>query len=119
MKIEVQGVGEEAVLMVEGPTVYGPVVNQYEDRIRRLINDGAKRVVIDLSNIKWFDSAFLNALTKALCAVREGGGNLNVVGVNEKIRKIFRTTHLDTLFKEMDSVDSPCTGTPTRALALE
>ncbi len=59
----------------------------------------AKKLVIDMSNVKSCDSSGLSALLVAERMVRELKGEVHLVVPNEDVRNLFRITQLDKVFK--------------------
>ena len=62
------------------------------------IDEGARRVVVDLSEATFIDSTTLGVLLSGIKRLRPLGGELAVVCTDRNIRKIFEITLLDRVF---------------------
>jgi len=71
----------------------------------RLADDGAKRIVIDLTSTTFIDSTTLGVLLGTVKRLRVTRGEVAVVCSDPNIRRIFEITLLDRVFPIFDSVD--------------
>jgi anti-sigma B factor antagonist len=74
-------------------------------RIRELISEGNGLVVLDLSSVKFVDSAGLSVLVTALKAANEKGGDVVLVGLTPNVRSLVELTRLHHVFRIVDTVD--------------
>jgi anti-sigma B factor antagonist len=58
----------------------------------------ASRVVIDASNLKYADTAFLRFLIRVSKQPNKGRDSVRVVGATRQLRRVFEVTGLSTLF---------------------
>jgi anti-sigma B factor antagonist len=61
------------------------------------LEDGATRLVIDLSEVDFIDSVALGVLANAMKRLRAAGGGLAVISGNQQIVRVFEITGLDRL----------------------
>jgi anti-sigma B factor antagonist len=71
----------------------------------RALADGGAHLVLDLSGVDFVDSLGLGVVVSALKRVRGRGGELAVVVSEERVRRPFTLTGLDSLVPLYDSVD--------------
>jgi anti-sigma B factor antagonist len=64
----------------------------------RLTDQGATRIVVDLTPTTFIDSTTLGVLLGGLKRLRSVGGELVLVCIDRNIRKIFEITLLDRVF---------------------
>jgi anti-sigma B factor antagonist len=64
-----------------------------------------ERIVIDLSQATYIDSAGLAVLILAMQKVEAYGGRFFLTGVHETIRSIFESSRLDQIFRILPDVD--------------
>jgi anti-sigma B factor antagonist len=69
-----------------------------KERLLGVIQDGKKRIIVDLSQTTFIDSTTLGVLIGAVRRLRPTGGSLALVCTDENIRKIFEITGLDRVF---------------------
>ena len=70
-----------------------------------------ERIMIDLSNATYIDSAGLAALILAMQTVEAYGGRFFLTGVDETMRSIFETSRLDQIFEIFPDVDAALAAT--------
>lgn len=68
-----------------------------------LKEDPPNQIIIDLSEVGYFGSAFITFLLRCHLMVKNRGSELVLAGVNRDIRELLRTTALDTLWALYDS----------------
>jgi anti-sigma B factor antagonist len=69
------------------------------------IEQGKRRVVVDLSETSFLDSTALGVLIGAVKRLRSNGGALAIVNVDRNIAKTFEITGLDQIFTLLGSRD--------------
>jgi anti-sigma B factor antagonist len=63
-----------------------------------LLGQGVKRVVLDLSAVKYLDSTGLGLLVQLQRRMRDASGDLCIVVTSQRLRRIFNLTALDRTF---------------------
>jgi anti-sigma B factor antagonist len=93
---QVPGAGH--FLMVHGrlDAVTAP---QLKTRLKGLVAEGHRQLVVDLVDVSFIDSSGLSALVSGFKAAREVGGTLKLAGLNEQTRLAFRLSRLDRVFE--------------------
>jgi anti-sigma B factor antagonist len=71
---------------------------EFKERMVELIEDGKKRIVVDLSTATFIDSTTLGVLVGGVKRLRPAGGSLALVCTDQNITKIFEITGLDRVF---------------------
>ena len=71
---------------------------EFKERMVQVIEEGKKRVVIDLSNATFIDSTTLGVLVGGVKRLRPSGGSMALVCSDQNIQKIFEITGLDRVF---------------------
>ena len=72
---------------------------ELRDRLTELLDDGARRVVVDLSETTFVDSMTLGVLLGSMKRLSTAGGRLELVVSRPDIRRIFEITMLDRVFE--------------------
>jgi anti-sigma B factor antagonist len=78
---------------------------EFKERMVELIEDGKKRIVVDLSSATFIDSTTLGVLVGGVKRLRPAGGSLALVCTDQNITKIFEITGLDRVFPIHSSRD--------------
>ena len=71
---------------------------EFKERMVELIEDGKKRILVDLSDATFIDSTTLGVLVGGVKRLRPSGGALALVCTDQNITKIFEITGLDRVF---------------------
>jgi anti-sigma B factor antagonist len=72
---------------------------EFKQQLVEAITDGARNVVIDLTETTFIDSTALGVLVGGIRRLREVDGELSLVSSDRNITKIFEITGLDRVFK--------------------
>jgi anti-sigma B factor antagonist len=105
MKIKEKIEGDVAVLQISGKLMGGPETQELHDHIKGLIADNIKKIVIDLSKVKWMNSSGLGVLMASYTTVKNKGGELKLANVTEKVNNLLMITQLITIFKTFETVE--------------
>ncbi|MBN2365457.1 MAG: anti-sigma factor antagonist [Calditrichaeota bacterium] len=105
MKIKEDIKGNIAVLTISGNMMGGPETTELHDKVKSLMGDGIKKIVIDLAKVKWMNSSGLGVLMAVWGSLKKEGGNLKLANVSEKINSLFMITQLVQFFETFESVD--------------
>jgi anti-sigma B factor antagonist len=73
--------------------------------LRSMIKDKPKKLVIDLSKVRYIDSSGLAVLIDGMRKVEAYRGKLYLVGMQDSLRVIFETSRLDQAFRIRSNVD--------------
>ena len=77
----------------------GTKAAQFRQDISKLVETGAKTILVDFKDVTFMDSSGLGALVLALKTVRAANGNLMVCSINEQIKILFELTSMDRIFE--------------------
>jgi anti-sigma B factor antagonist len=80
------------------------------ERLVELVNEGHRRIVVDLEGVDFLDSTGLGVLVGGLKRLRTHGGDLSLVCTQPRILKVFEITGLTTVFSIATSVDEATEG---------
>lgn len=97
MSFTLERTDDVAIVTVDGQLV---VTNrqEFKQAILDAVEQGARLVVVDFTSSGYIDSSGLGALVSLSRRLRESGGDLRLVGLNEDLRTLFELTRLDALF---------------------
>ncbi|NOX89142.1 MAG: STAS domain-containing protein [Calditrichaeota bacterium] len=105
MKIKEKVENHVAILTLSGKMMGGPETTALHDHIRGLIQDGIKRVVIDLGGVKWINSTGMGILMACMTTLKNAGGKLVLARVSEKVNSLLMITQLIKVFETYETVD--------------
>ncbi|MEZ5126422.1 MAG: STAS domain-containing protein [Thermoleophilia bacterium] len=89
--------GDVGVVSLEGEIdIYSSP--QFKEVLLRGIEEGASRIVIDLTDVTFIDSTALGVLVSGAKRVRPHNGSLDIICVDDNIIRILEITGLDRIF---------------------
>jgi anti-sigma B factor antagonist len=110
MEIKERVVEGVSVLDLSGRIVLGEGDLQIKERIRDLLADGQRKILLNLENVSYIDSAGLGSLIGSYTTVRREGGKLKLVNLTKRIQDLLAITKLITVFDtyetEREALDS-------------
>ena len=71
---------------------------EFKQQLLDVVSQGAKSVVVDLTETTFIDSTTLGVLVGGVKRLRETGGQLSIVSSDRNITKIFEITGLNRVF---------------------
>jgi anti-anti-sigma factor len=104
MNIDVRDSGSVKVVAVDGrldTTNY----NELEAVVNKLIDEGVKDVVFDLSALEYISSSGLRVMLLTLKKTSAAGGKLILCNMKEGIREIFEISGFTTIFTIMPDMN--------------
>jgi anti-sigma B factor antagonist len=69
-----------------------------KDKVVKEIENGTKKIVLNLTNVDYIDSAGLGVLVALLKRIKKEQGILRISGLKPNILKIFQLTRLNQIF---------------------
>lgn len=100
MQIEERSEGSVKILDVTGKITQGDAL--FRDKIHSMINQGHKKILVNMSGVTYVDSAGLGELVGAYTTVKRSGGSLKLHSVTSKINELLTITKLLTVFETFD-----------------
>jgi anti-anti-sigma factor len=99
-----QNQGDVLVLSIKGKLVDTPETDKLHARIKTIMDNNAKKVVIDLKHVNWIASVGIGALLRCYTTVHNAGGDLKLTGLNEKVQNLFSITKLSGIIHIYNTV---------------
>ena len=91
------------VLTLSGRVTLGDESNQLRSKIKEVLAQGKKRLVLDLGDVSYIDSAGLGTLVAGYTSARGNGGEIRLANVTKKLHELLNITKLVTIFDVYDS----------------
>jgi anti-anti-sigma factor len=93
-----------AVITISGRLALGGETEKLNAAMNALLQKDQKRVVLDITGLDYVDSSGVGMLVSCLSNVKKAGGEMKVVGANQRIKRIFSMTGIDGLMQMFPSV---------------
>ena len=94
-----------AILTVSGKLMGGNETKEVHKKVKNLISEGRKKVIIDLSRVRWLNSQGLGMLISCLTSLRNADGELKIAGATDRVNSLFMITKLITVFDSFKTID--------------
>jgi len=91
-------VGRVMVITCRGRIAMGVETRALEQEVSR-VTLGTKNVVLNLTQVDFADSAGLGLLARIHRSLRTDRGDLKICGLRESLLRVFKITHLHTVFE--------------------
>ena len=105
MKVRFRESGKVTIVSISGKLMGGSDADTFRDIIHKLIEDGKKRVLVDLAGVKWVNSTGVGILITGYTTMRRNKGDLKLLNVSNKIQSILYVTKLNLIFECFDDLD--------------
>jgi anti-sigma B factor antagonist len=103
MQIEQRSVGDVTVLDLKGRVTLGEGDELLKDKVNSLLNQGQKKLVLNLADVPYVDSAGLGEIVRTYTTVSRQGGSLKLLNLTKRITDLLSITKLLTVFETFDS----------------
>ena len=103
MQIEERVVGEVTILDLKGKITLGEGDEVLKDKINSLILQNRKRILLNLADVPYIDSAGLGEIVRTYTTVSRQGGQLKLVNLTKRITDLLSITKLLTVFETFDT----------------
>lgn len=103
IKSTVRHSGDVAIVDLAGRITLGEGSGLVRNTIKELVSSGHKRILLNLKDVTYIDSAGLGELVNAFNTVKKEGGALKLVGVTKKLKDLLVITKLSTVFDAYDT----------------
>jgi anti-sigma B factor antagonist len=71
--------------------------------VTRLVDSGKTKIILNLADVPYVDSAGLGEIVRCYTTVSRKGGQLKLVNLTKKIKDLLAITKLLTVFEAYDS----------------
>ena len=103
MQIEERIVNEVTILDLKGKITLGEGDEALKDKINSLIQQNRKRILLNLADVPYIDSAGLGEVVRTYTTVSRQGGSLKLLNLTKRITDLLAITKLLTVFETFDS----------------
>jgi anti-sigma B factor antagonist len=103
MQIEERVVNDVTILDLKGKITLGEGDEALKDKINSLILQNRKRILLNLADVPYIDSAGLGEIVRTYTTVSRQGGQLKLVNLTKRITDLLSITKLLTVFETFDS----------------
>ena len=103
MNIDERVVDGVTILDLKGKMTLGEGDELLRDKINSLIQQGRRKVVLNLEDVPYIDSAGLGEIVRTYTTISRQGGSLKLLNLTKRITDLLSITKLLTVFDTYDS----------------
>jgi anti-sigma B factor antagonist len=96
---EVNGI---IIIDLSGQVTLGEATASLRDEVRDQTGHGFRKIVLNLANVTYIDSAGLGELTASYTSVKNHGGELKLLNLTKRVHDLMQITKLYTVFDVYD-----------------
>jgi anti-sigma B factor antagonist len=102
LNIRERQAGDVTILDLEGKITIGEGSVSLRSAVRRLIEEGKKKILLNLSGVGYVDSSGIGELVSSYTTINREGGQLKLLKLTQKIKDLLTITKLLTVFDTYD-----------------
>ena len=105
MQITERQIGDVMILDLKGKITLGEGDELLKDKVNSIVSQGRRKIVLNLAEVPYLDSAGLGEVVRAYTTVSRQGGSLKLLNLTKRITDLLSITKLLTVFDTFDSED--------------
>jgi len=102
MTANTRQVGGVTIVDISGRIVLGDESAALRGLVRDLLGEGHKKILFNLGNVDYIDTAGLGHLICAFTSVRKFEGDLKLLNLTNKVHDVLQVTRMYSVFDIMD-----------------
>jgi anti-sigma B factor antagonist len=114
LKITSREVDGVVVLALDGRVVLGEETVALREKVKGLLGEGKKKLVLDLKNVTMIDSSGLGSLVAAYTSAKSAGATLRLCNLGTRTNELLQMTRLVTVF-EVSNTEADAVRAMTKA----
>ena len=103
LNISERQAGDVTVLDMNGKITIGEGSVALRTAIRRLLEEGKKRILLNLAGVGYIDSSGIGELVSSFTAIKKENGQLKLLNRSQKLQVLLTITKLLTVFDVYES----------------
>jgi anti-sigma B factor antagonist len=103
LNINERQAGDVTVLDMSGKITIGEGSVALRTAIRRLLEEGKKRILLNLAGVSYIDSSGIGELVSSYTAITNAEGQLKLLNLTQKLQDLLTITKLLTVFDVYES----------------
>ena len=103
MQIEERSAGDVIVLDLKGKMTLGEGDELLKDKVNSVTMQGRRKIVLNLADVPYIDSAGLGEIVRTYTTVSRQGGQMKLLNLTKRITDLLSITKLLTVFETYDN----------------
>jgi anti-sigma B factor antagonist len=106
LNISERSAGDVVILDLSGKITIGEGSVQLRESVRKLLDEGKKKVLLNLGDVSYVDSSGIGELVSSYTTTNNNGGHLKLLNLTKKIKDLLMITKLLTVFETFENEQS-------------
>jgi anti-sigma B factor antagonist len=106
MQLQETMMGDVATLQLEGKFLGGAECTAIYTKVKDLVAQGVRKVVIDLDGVSLMNSTGLGALVGASISLRNAGGDVKLSRLKGRMKGLLLASSIISIFESFDSIEA-------------
>ena len=102
LKMSTRDANGIVIIDLSGQLTLGESSAAIRDEVRDQTSQGSRKILLNLANVTYIDSAGLGELTAAYTSVKNRGGELKLLNLTKRVHDLMQITKLYTVFDVYD-----------------
>lgn len=81
------------------------ITDEIRDEINKVFINSGSKLIIDLKGVEYIDSSGFGCFLSIMKTARNNYGTLKFANPEPRVKELFQTLHLDTVFEIYDDLD--------------
>jgi anti-sigma B factor antagonist len=103
LNISERQVGDVTILDMDGKITIGEGSVALRTAIRRLLEEGKRKILLNLAKVGYIDSSGIGELVSSYTAINKENGELKLLNLTQKLQDLLTITKLLTVFDVYES----------------
>jgi anti-sigma B factor antagonist len=103
MQIEERQASDVTLLDLKGKMTLGEGDELLKDKVNSLVLQGRRKILLNLADVPYIDSAGLGEIVRTYTTVSRQGGQLKLLNLTKRITDLLAITKLLTVFETYDN----------------
>jgi len=103
LSLKTRDSGGIAIIDLQGKLVLGDECNQLREQVKALLAANQKRIILNLANVSFIDSAGVGTLVASFTSAKAQEGELKMANLTKKFKETLQITRLLTVFEVYES----------------
>jgi anti-sigma B factor antagonist len=103
MVLNARRLDDVVIMDLSGRITMGEGTLIVRERIKKLLDAGDSKFLLNLSDVDYIDSSGLGELVTSFTTVRNQGGQLKLLNLTRRVQDLLQITKLLTVFEVFDS----------------
>ncbi|HYV04775.1 MAG TPA: STAS domain-containing protein [Blastocatellia bacterium] len=106
LSIKDRQAGDVTILDLSGKITIGEGSVQLREAVRRMLDEGRKKILLNLGDVSYVDSSGIGELVSSYTTTGNNGGQLKLLNQTKKIHDLLTITKLVTVFETHDNEET-------------